>query len=76
MEQTCVLVRYGEIALKGANKGMFERRLKDNIRRILERDGVGACRIERISGRFIVETKNPSAAPAIARVLGFMGGFH
>ncbi|MDD5110952.1 MAG: tRNA 4-thiouridine(8) synthase ThiI [Candidatus Altiarchaeota archaeon] len=70
MEQSCVLVRYGEIALKGGNKGMFERRLKDNIKKMLERDGIGECTIERISGRFVLNAKNPNAASSAARVFG------
>ncbi len=30
-----VLVRYGELALKGGNRGEFEKRLVDNMRRAL-----------------------------------------
>jgi thiamine biosynthesis protein ThiI len=70
MEQSCVLVRYGEIALKGGNKGMFERRLKDNIKKILEHGGFGECPIERISGRYVLKTNNTGAAPAVSRVFG------
>jgi thiamine biosynthesis protein ThiI len=70
MEQSCVLVRYGEIALKGGNKGMFERRLKDNVKKMLESEGIGECTIEKISGRFVLKTADPRADNAAARVFG------
>ena len=71
MKENCVIVRYGEIALKGRNKGMFERKLKENIRRMLDYSKISASRIERISGRFIVESESAkAAATAISRVFG------
>ena len=47
-----VLVRYGELALKGGNRSAFERRLLDNIRTALRH--VSDVRLERQQGRIAV----------------------
>src|SRR5579883_1629342 len=46
-----VLCRYAEIFLKGLNRGSFERRLVDNMRRAVEPLG---ARVERLHGRVLV----------------------
>ena len=46
-----ILVRFGEIFLKGENKGWFERKLLDNMRRALAKFG---CEIQKTQGRYIV----------------------
>lgn len=48
-----ILVRYGEIALKGKNRVNFERKLSDNIMDALRGHGLNAS-IRKTSGRFIV----------------------
>jgi tRNA uracil 4-sulfurtransferase len=49
-----VLVRWGEIFLKGDNRGFFERRLLDNARAAIATDaGNKGARIERTHGRLI-----------------------
>lgn len=47
-----ILVRYGEIGLKGQNRGSFERSLVRNIRRALKRHGP---EVTRTPGRILVE---------------------
>lgn len=47
-----VLVRYGEIALKGENRRLFEQALIANIRRGLE--GLAPRQIRRVAGRVLV----------------------
>jgi thiamine biosynthesis protein ThiI len=47
-----VLVRYGELALKGGNRGAFEKALAQNIKRAT-RD-IASVRIERTTGRFAI----------------------
>ena len=47
-----VLVRYGELALKGNNRAMFERHLLDNMRTALAH--LAEVKIERIQGRVAV----------------------
>ncbi|MFA6461524.1 MAG: THUMP domain-containing protein [Candidatus Woesearchaeota archaeon] len=48
MDYTHLLLRYGEIFLKGQNKGFFEKRLLENIRKI-----AGISKIKNIRGRLI-----------------------
>ena len=40
MEYNVVLVRYGEIILKGNNRSMFERKLVDNMKKALDGEDV------------------------------------
>ncbi len=63
---TLFLVKYGEIALKGANRSEFEYRLVRNIAARLPR---GAARIRRTWGRLYVEVAQTHAAAA-AEALG------
>ena len=68
-----VLVRYGEIILKGMNRRSFERRLAGNIRRALA--PLGQAHTEIASGRIIVEPRSRdydagAAADRARNVLG------
>lgn len=47
-----ILIRYGEIHLKGLNRPRFEQQLKDNIKVVLK--GFDGIKIKRINGRFIL----------------------
>jgi thiamine biosynthesis protein ThiI len=71
MERT-ILVRYGEIHLKGLNRPFFERALMNNLRDAL-RPFVGA-RVERRDGRVYVEGVAPedekAAVDRLCRVFG------
>ncbi|MBP3389806.1 MAG: tRNA 4-thiouridine(8) synthase ThiI, partial [Clostridia bacterium] len=46
-----ILLRYGEIHLKGKNRGFFENALLQNLKNSLE--GI-TCKISRIAGRYLV----------------------
>jgi thiamine biosynthesis protein ThiI len=50
MEYSHILLRYGEIFLKGKNKKFFEKRLLSNIRKI-----ASVAVIKNIRGRLIVK---------------------
>tara|TARA_Y100000310_G_C20617622_1_gene781502 strand:+ start:822 stop:1631 length:810 start_codon:yes stop_codon:yes gene_type:complete len=50
MEPTHILLRYGEIFLKGKNKGTFENKLVDNIKKITK---VGSVR--RLRARYVLD---------------------
>jgi thiamine biosynthesis protein ThiI len=63
-----VVVRYGELALKGKNRKVFERRLVNNIRDCMRKHGSGVERIERPRGRINIHTK--SNCDALGRVFG------
>ncbi|WP_048147774.1 tRNA uracil 4-sulfurtransferase ThiI [Palaeococcus ferrophilus] len=63
-----IIVRYGEIALKGGKRREFERKLRDNILATLKRKGIeGKARIVR--GRILVDAPD-EAAEIIAKVPG------
>jgi thiamine biosynthesis protein ThiI len=65
-----LLVRYGELALKGGNRGEFERTLMRNIRSACA--GFADVRVEREHGRMFVFA--PARLESIARRLGQVFG--
>ncbi len=54
--RTIILVRYGEIFLKGSNKPMFESRLIKNIKKVLY--GLGTITVSRSQSRIYVESND------------------
>lgn len=66
----CVIVRYGEIALKQGNRRRFEDVLMGNIRRQLDYKCVPYDSVYRISGRFVVESGDASCASVVSKVFG------
>ncbi len=50
-ERKVVLLRYGEIFLKGGNRGFFEKRLVSNAKRAVAQ--IAGSRIERVHGRVL-----------------------
>ena len=72
MNGDAVLVRWGEIFLKGGNRGFFERRLVEAARRAVAPLG---ARVERLHGRLLVwpgaeDVAASRALKALARVFG------
>jgi thiamine biosynthesis protein ThiI len=68
-----MLLRYGEIFLKGHNRGFFERRLVENLRRAVA--GIPGAKIERTHGRVLAWPPADDAAGkktqrAVERVFG------
>ncbi|MGW0735243.1 tRNA uracil 4-sulfurtransferase ThiI [Streptomyces sp. NPDC002851] len=57
MRQPCVLLKYGELALKGRNRGRFERRLQENV--CLAMRGLGPVRIRHRHGLLLVSARGP-----------------
>lgn len=72
--ERAVLLRYHEIALKGANRAWFEERLANNARKLVERAiGLRGSKIpfERLHGRIILDCEwNERVEGALARVFG------
>lgn len=71
-----ILIRYGEISLKGKNRGEFEILLRKNIKRRLYAEAL-RWRVRRAHGRILVEVPEPisaadieSACQAIQQVAG------
>jgi tRNA uracil 4-sulfurtransferase len=63
-----VIVRYGELGLKGANRGSFEQRLISNIRDCLQKNSIAFDKIRRVHGRIYVDTHDPCMS--LSRVFG------
>ncbi len=64
------LVRYGELALKGRNRGQFEQTLVRNVKRALA--PLTEVRVERLRGRLVVfpERRKEQALRRLAEVFG------
>ncbi|MBA4603468.1 tRNA uracil 4-sulfurtransferase ThiI [Thermoactinomyces mirandus] len=74
MKANCILLRYGELALKGKNKKEFENRLVKNIREKLKQ--FPGCEVTRVHGRIFVELKEHHSEPvmeACSEVFGLVG---
>lgn len=71
MSKECIIVRYGEISLKGGNRSDFERRLVTNIRQQLS--SFPNLKVVRQSGRILIDAPETSAdvvASLVANVFG------
>lgn len=67
-----ILVRYGEIALKGGNQRFFLKRLRDNIKDCLRKHGLSGA-VSSVRGRIYVETDRVEQALAcLQRVFGIV----
>ncbi len=67
----CIICRYGELALKGKNRGLFENQLVTNIRDCLSRNGVSA-KITKVRGRIFVFTVDKDALVHLKNVFGLV----
>jgi len=66
-----ILVRYGEIGLKGKNRPAFEKRLISNIKRSL--GDLGRTKIFKLRGRLMLETGEAGAAEVMDRLSRVFG---
>lgn len=66
-----LLVRYGEIALKGKNRHAFEDKLVQNLRLMLEAHGVADCveRVEKAWGRVVVRLTDGAGWQSVIKVV-------
>ena len=53
MKYDHILIRYGELALKGKNRVAFEKQLLANIRQVLK--PIPGLKVKRTFGRIVVE---------------------
>ncbi|NIR50687.1 tRNA 4-thiouridine(8) synthase ThiI [candidate division KSB1 bacterium] len=72
MNFKCVVIHYGEIALKGKNRNYFEKKLKDNIKKALH--GIPIERLERLRGRFVLHLDNEANEETIKSRLAHVFG--
>ena len=68
-----IIIRFGEIFLKGKNRGFFERALETNLRRALKEF---SCEFEKQSGRYFVKNFNDYEAETILEKLKKVFGVH
>lgn len=66
-----IICRYGEIALKGKNRILFERQLVDNIKDCLNRNSIQA-QVKRARGRIFVITSDEKALSCLRKVFGLV----
>ena len=67
-----ILLRYGEIALKGQNRAYFFRKLRRNVRRCLKAEGIEG-QVWQEGQRLYLETEQEAAAlDAVRRVFGLV----
>lgn len=67
----CIICRYGELALKGKNRFMFEDRLVYNIRDCLNKNRIEA-EIKKVRGRILVFTNDLKALSVLPDVFGLV----
>jgi thiamine biosynthesis protein ThiI len=71
--KTTILCRFGELFLKGGNRGRFERALADNVRAAVT--GLPGARVSNPHGRVVVtvdEADREEACQRVARVFGLV----
>lgn len=56
------IIRYGEIALKGKNRPLFEQKLVQNIKNMLSRSRISHQSIERVYGRLVLYSEEDCAS--------------
>jgi len=66
LREPCVLLKLGEIVLKGGNRQQFERMLQANIRRALKETGV-SVRLWQRSGVVVLRVADSAAGNSAAR---------
>ncbi|MDP3697982.1 MAG: THUMP domain-containing protein [Nanoarchaeota archaeon] len=54
MTYDTILLRYGEIFLKGKNRGTFEQKLVENIREIVSREAKSVPKVKKSQGRLLM----------------------
>lgn len=67
-----ILIRYGELALKGKNRNQFERTLIDNMKREIK-DIAPSIHFKRTYGRTIIELNGEDPKPIIERLKNVFG---
>ena len=76
MEERVLLVKYGEIAMRGNNRQLFVKRLVETIRKNIDSDG--DFYVVREQGRLVVESRGTeinfgTMIPKVNRIFGILG---
>ncbi|MBE5744002.1 MAG: tRNA 4-thiouridine(8) synthase ThiI, partial [Clostridiales bacterium] len=68
-----LIIRWGEIHLKGKNRGMFEKMLENNIKHAIKDFDLKFCKI---SGRYLIKDFDDFYTEDIIKKLSKVGGIH
>ncbi|MCL2438456.1 MAG: tRNA 4-thiouridine(8) synthase ThiI [Coriobacteriia bacterium] len=74
MPSTVCFISFHELALKGRNRSVFERRLKDNLNACLRDTSFDVSRVKRIAGSLTVAIHDSSQAEECAHILARVPG--
>lgn len=74
MPNTVCFISFHELALKGRNRSVFERRLKDNIDACLEAAPYETSRVKRIAGSLTVAIHDPQQGQSCAQLIAAIPG--
>ncbi|MCL2403808.1 MAG: tRNA 4-thiouridine(8) synthase ThiI [Coriobacteriia bacterium] len=74
MSSTVCFISFHELALKGRNRSVFERRLQGNLDACLESASFETSRVKRIAGSLTVAVHDPSQAEECAQLLAQIPG--
>ncbi|WP_227936585.1 tRNA uracil 4-sulfurtransferase ThiI [Alkalihalobacillus deserti] len=66
-----ILIRFGELALKGKNRSVFEKRLLENIKMSLK--SVPNLQIKRTFGRIMIELNGENHEPVVGKLKDIFG---
>jgi thiamine biosynthesis protein ThiI len=66
-----ILIRFGELALKGKNRSIFEKQLQQNIKMSLK--SISSLQINRTYGRIVIELNGESHEPVVERLQHIFG---
>ncbi|SDH73579.1 tRNA uracil 4-sulfurtransferase ThiI [Alteribacillus bidgolensis] len=71
MKYDHILIRYGELALKGRNRSDFEKKLKENIQFTIREHP--SCKVRRTYGRMMIELNEEKPDPVMEKLRHIFG---
>ena len=74
MPSTVCFISFHELALKGRNRGVFERRLRENLDAALKASSFDTSNVQRIAGSLTVTVHDPDKAEECAHLLANIPG--
>ena len=71
-----LMIKYGELGLKGKNKNLFINRLVQNIQQALNASGLPTRQVQTTRGRIMVPVLEEAELPALREHLGRVFGIY
>ncbi|CAI2167885.1 1483_t:CDS:2 [Funneliformis geosporum] len=69
MNKKCLIIRYGELFLKGKNKPDFIKKLVDNLNLAFQKNNLANFRIKKLPDQLIINTENEKDLTALIPIL-------